>query len=64
VLPNIYNREQLVEFAKAGDAPPLTHDELAAIAELYARNFGIEEPPMSFKGTMIPPDTVAAGAGV
>jgi len=63
VLPNIYNREQLVEFAKAGDAPQLTHDELAQIAELYARNFGIEEPPMSFKGTMIPPDTVAAGAG-
>jgi aryl-alcohol dehydrogenase-like predicted oxidoreductase len=64
VLPNIYNREQLVEFARVGDAPQLTHDELARIAELYARNFGIEEPPMSFKGTMIPPDTVAAGAGV
>jgi aryl-alcohol dehydrogenase-like predicted oxidoreductase len=52
VLPNIYNREQLVEFAKAGDAPPLTRDELDRIAQLYAGNFGIEEPPMSFKGTM------------
>jgi aryl-alcohol dehydrogenase-like predicted oxidoreductase len=52
VLPNIYNREQLVEFAKAGDAPQLTSAELDRIAQLYAGNFGIEEPPMSFKGTM------------
>ena len=52
VLPNIYNREQLVEFAKAGDAPALTRDEIGRIAQLYAGNFGIEEPPMSFKGTM------------
>jgi aryl-alcohol dehydrogenase-like predicted oxidoreductase len=52
VLPNIYNREQLVEFAKAGDVPQLTRDELDRIAHLYAGNFGIEEPPMSFKGTM------------
>jgi aryl-alcohol dehydrogenase-like predicted oxidoreductase len=54
VLPNIYNREQLVEFAKAVDTPQLTREELGKIAELYARNFGIEEPPMSFKGTMSP----------
>ena len=54
VLPNIYDREQLVEFATAPDAPALTGDELARIAELYAGNFGIEEPPMAFKGTMEP----------
>ena len=60
VLPNIYDREQLVEFATAPDAPALTGDELARIAELYAGNFGIEEPPMAFKGTMEP---VGAGAG-
>ena len=54
VLPNIYNREQLVEFAGAVDTPPLTREELDKIAELYAANFGIEEPPMSFKGTMSP----------
>ncbi len=54
VLPNIYNREQLAEFAKAVDTPQLTREELDKIAELYARNFGIEEPPMSFKGTMAP----------
>ncbi len=52
VLPNIYNREQLREFAEAPDTPVLTADELAHIAALYAKNFGIEEPPMNFKGTM------------
>lgn len=54
VLPNIYNREQLVEFAKASDAPPLSREELDRIAQLYAQNFGLEEPPMAFKGTMVP----------
>lgn len=53
VLPNIYDREQLVEFAKAPDAPALTKDELDRVAALYASNFGIDEPPMAFKGTMI-----------
>lgn len=52
VLPNIYDREQLREFAAASDQPPLTADEMARIAQLYARNFDIEEPPMNFKGTM------------
>ncbi|MHB8196139.1 MAG: aldo/keto reductase [Vulcanimicrobiaceae bacterium] len=52
VLPNIYNREQLVEFATAVDAPQLNRDELERIAALYATNFGIEEPAMAFKGTM------------
>jgi aryl-alcohol dehydrogenase-like predicted oxidoreductase len=52
VLPNIYDREQLVEFAKAPDAPALEPDELARIDALYRSNFGIEEPPMAFKGTM------------
>ena len=52
VLPNIYNREQLHEFATASDTPILTADELARIEALYATNFGIEEPAMNFKGTM------------
>lgn len=51
-LPNIYNEEQLVEFAAAPDMPDLTKEELTRVAELYARNFGIEEPPMAYKGTM------------
>lgn len=54
VLPNIYDREQLVEFARASESPVLTEDEMERISELYAHNFGIEEPPMQFKGTMDP----------
>ncbi len=52
VLPNIYDREQLVEFASAPDAAPLTTDELARIAALATTNFGVEEPPGKYKGTM------------
>lgn len=52
VLPNIYDRGQLAEFAAASDAPPLSAQERARVAELYAANFGIDEPPMNFKGTM------------
>ena len=51
-LPNIYDEEQLVEFAKAPDTAPLTSDEMAKIEELYSDNFGIEEEPPKFKGTM------------
>jgi aryl-alcohol dehydrogenase-like predicted oxidoreductase len=42
VLPNVYNAEQLVEFAEGADAAPLTPDELARIAEMYPHNFGVE----------------------
>ena len=52
VLPNIYDREQLREFAAASDCAPLTAEELARVDELYKSNFGLEEPPMAFKGTM------------
>jgi aryl-alcohol dehydrogenase-like predicted oxidoreductase len=40
-LPNIYNAEQLREFAGAADVPDLTDDELARIAALYEDNFGV-----------------------
>jgi aryl-alcohol dehydrogenase-like predicted oxidoreductase len=60
-LPNIYNDEQLVEFAKAPDCPPLTADDMAKIEQLYSGNFGIEEEPPKFKGTMeLPKETAAA----
>ena len=59
-LPNIYNEEQLLEFAKAPETPPLSSDEMERIAELYARNFGIEEEPPKFKGTMDLPAEAAA----
>ncbi len=53
-LPNIYNQEQLIEFAKAPETPVLTSDEMEKIAELYADNFGVEREEPKFKGTMDP----------
>jgi aryl-alcohol dehydrogenase-like predicted oxidoreductase len=41
-LPNIYDDEQLEEFAAAPDTPNLTDEELARISELYESNFGLE----------------------
>jgi aryl-alcohol dehydrogenase-like predicted oxidoreductase len=66
VLPNIYDREQLHEFAAAPDSPPLTSEELARVAELAKTNFGVEEPPMKYKGTMSYDDVsrTAAAASV
>ena len=67
-LPNIYDEAQLVEFARATDTPALTDDEMSRIAALYANNFGVEEEPGRFKGTMelplSPEDAEAAREGV
>ncbi len=49
-LPNIYNEEQLLEFAAASDTPELTDPDLHQVDELRNKNFGVEEPPMAFKG--------------
>ena len=54
-LPNIYDAQQLAEFAAASDAPALRDDELARIAELSKENFGVSEEPSKYKGTMEPP---------
>jgi aryl-alcohol dehydrogenase-like predicted oxidoreductase len=60
-LPNVYNEEQLIEFARAPETPPLTKDEMERIAELYSNNFGLEEEPPKFKGTMeVPAESAAA----
>jgi aryl-alcohol dehydrogenase-like predicted oxidoreductase len=60
-LPNIYNEEQLVEFAKAPDCPRFTANDTAKVEELYSRNFGLEEAPPKFKGTMeLPKETAVA----
>jgi aryl-alcohol dehydrogenase-like predicted oxidoreductase len=60
-LPNIYNEEQLIEFAHAPETPLLTNEELERIADLYSENFGIEEEPPKFKGTMeLPAESAAA----
>ncbi len=42
-LPNIYDAEQLEEFAAAPDTPDLTEKELARVEELYEHNFGLEK---------------------
>jgi aryl-alcohol dehydrogenase-like predicted oxidoreductase len=42
VLPNIYDEEQLQEFAAASDVPDLSPDEVRRVNELYARNFDLE----------------------
>jgi len=60
-LPNIYNEEQLVEFAGASDCPPLTHEDLSRIDNLFSENFGLEPEEPKFKGTMeLPKETAAA----
>ena len=41
VLPNIYTEPQLTEFAAAADTPDLTDAELATLAELRAKNYGL-----------------------
>ena len=47
VLPNIYDAEQLQEFAEASDTAPLSDDELARIAELYQANFYLPQAAAS-----------------
>ena len=42
VIPTITNQAELREYAGAADAPELTEDELARVAELYERNFDVE----------------------
>ena len=51
-LPNIYDDDQLAEFAAASDKPDLTTEQLARVAELDETNFGVDEGPMSYKGAM------------
>ncbi|HMG97202.1 MAG TPA: aldo/keto reductase [Gemmatimonadaceae bacterium] len=52
VLPNIYDMEQVSEFAAASDMPDLSPAQMKHVAELGERNFGVDEAPMSYKGTM------------
>jgi len=60
-LPNIYNEEQLIEFAKAPETPALRADEMAKIDDLYSDNFGLEPEEPKFKGTMeMPAETAGA----
>jgi aryl-alcohol dehydrogenase-like predicted oxidoreductase len=51
-LPNVYDQDQLREFAEASDLRDLTAEEMQRIASLNATNFGVTEEPMAYKGTM------------
>jgi aryl-alcohol dehydrogenase-like predicted oxidoreductase len=51
-LPNIYDDEQLAEFAASSDLADLSGEDLARIESLASTNFGVEEEPMAYKGTM------------
>jgi aryl-alcohol dehydrogenase-like predicted oxidoreductase len=51
-LPNIYDMEQLREFAEAPEKADLSLAQMEQVAELAGQNFGLEEEPMSYKGTM------------
>ena len=63
-LPNIYDDEQLREFAEAPEKPDLSPEQLERVAELHAGNFGVEEEPMAYKGTMTRDGQGASGAAV
>ncbi len=52
VLPNIYDEEQLAEFAVASDLDDLSFSDMDRIAELARTNFGVDEEPAKYKGTM------------
>ena len=58
-LPNIYDDAQLAEFAAASALPDLSAGALARVQELAAENFGVDEEPMAYKGTMTRRDTGA-----
>jgi len=40
-LPNIYDRDQLAEFAAASDVPDITDDEATRIETLFTANYGL-----------------------
>ena len=51
-LPNIYDFEQLAEFAEASEKPELDEKQMERVSALAKSNFGVDEEPMSYKGTM------------
>jgi hypothetical protein len=59
-LPNVYDDEQLAEFAAASDLPGLGAEVMRRAEALDAANFGVEEEAMKYKGAM----TRAEGANV
>ena len=63
VLPNIYDDAQLDEFATVSELPELSRQQLDRVAELAERNFGVDEEPMAYTGTMTREGGTPAAAG-
>ncbi len=59
-LPNIYNEEQLREFAAAPDCPELSCEDVRRVQELVDNHFGLEPEEGKFKGTMSLPEEIPA----
>jgi diketogulonate reductase-like aldo/keto reductase len=51
-LPNVYDDEQVAEFAAVSELPDLSAEDLRRVHELDATNFGVDEDPMKYKGAM------------
>ena len=51
-LPNVYDDEQVAEFAAASGAPDLAPDAMRRVEALDATNFGVDEEAMKYKGVM------------
>lgn len=62
VLPNIYDAEQIQEFAAASEKTPLTQDEMDQIDQLVRANFGQEREEAKYKGTMELPQEATTSA--
>jgi len=57
ILPNIYNAEQIREFAATSECPPLQDSEMDLIRKLVETHFGLEVEEHKFKGEMsLPPE--------
>lgn len=52
VLPNVYDDEQVAEFAGASELPDLSSEVMERIHTMDAVNFGVMEEPMKYKGAM------------
>ena len=59
VLPNIYNEEQLREFAATSSTPGLLDEEMKRVDDLVQSGFGLEREEGKFKGSMELPPTLA-----
>jgi aryl-alcohol dehydrogenase-like predicted oxidoreductase len=60
VLPNIYDAEQIKEFATTSECPPLDDSEMARIRELVTGHFGLEPEEHKYKGDMELPAELAS----